>query len=622
MDRKPTSYSAYPSETVTRPDGSTLTTYSTHAFGLFVENSGIIEDLNVSIEYKIEANPYAVSGSICGINSGLISNCKTYGTIFAEKTSNSGDSCFGGIAGLIDNGKITLCANNVDISGKNPYSFPYINCGGIVGGSNGKGKNVISYCYNNGNITPETVSDGYLAGIAARASGFGTYYNGYSFVIENCYNTGTIGNENIYGKVAGICGEGYHKETKLINCYNVGSIKSSNKSAGIIIEYNRSTNCYYLNSSADCLWYSYGTNYIINDLYDSQMKTEEAFNGFDFNNVWIVDASSEYPYPQLKNNLQSEKIPVEHDYSEIILVDATCTKLGLKKLFCSKCGFAFDVVIDKSATHIYTSEVTTVPTHLAEGIKTFTCACGDTYTEAIAKLTAHTYEEVVTEPTCTAKGYTTYTCACGDSYVDNYTDELDHEYTSEVTTEPTHLTEGIETFTCKCGDTYTEPVAKLEGHTYTSEVTKEATHLAEGETTYTCACGDSYVADYTRLVITEGLEYKLLLDNSGYVLFSIYGFEGDMLIIPETIEGIEGCGVLPVVEIRHNTFENYTSIKTVVIPETVELIGISAFEGCEGLELIIYRGTMAQWEEIVKLQNWDLGTGNYTIRCTDGDIVK
>lgn len=111
----------------------------------------------------------------------------------------------------------------------------------------------------------------------------------------------------------------------------------------------------------------------------------------------------------------------------------------------------------------------------------------------------HDYSSVVTSPTCTARGYTTYTCECGDSYVNDYTDKLDHEYTSEITTEPTHLKEGVKTFTCDCGDSYTEVIAKLEGHTYTSEVTKEATHLEEGETTYTCECGDSYTEAIAKL---------------------------------------------------------------------------------------------------------------------------
>ena len=77
--------------------------------------------------------------------------------------------------------------------------------------------------------------------------------------------------------------------------------------------------------------------------------------------------------------------------------------------------------------HTYTSEATTEPTHTTVGVRTFTCECGDSYTEEIAKLTGHTYNSTITPPTCTAQGYTTYTCACGDSYVAEYVNALGHK---------------------------------------------------------------------------------------------------------------------------------------------------------------------------------------------------
>ena len=38
------------------------------------------------------------------------------------------------------------------------------------------------------------------------------------------------------------------------------------------------------------------------------------------------------------------------------------------------------------------------------------------------------YTATATKPTCTAQGYTTYTCPCGNSYTDDYTDALGHDY--------------------------------------------------------------------------------------------------------------------------------------------------------------------------------------------------
>lgn len=77
--------------------------------------------------------------------------------------------------------------------------------------------------------------------------------------------------------------------------------------------------------------------------------------------------------------------------------------------------------------HNYSSVVTKQPTHLELGKMTYTCECGDTYTESIPKLEEHTYKSVITPPTCTTPGYTTYTCECGDSYVDDYVDTVNHK---------------------------------------------------------------------------------------------------------------------------------------------------------------------------------------------------
>lgn len=145
--------------------------------------------------------------------------------------------------------------------------------------------------------------------------------------------------------------------------------------------------------------------------------------------------------------------------------------------------------------HFYTLEITTPATHLTTGVMTYTCDCGDSYTETIDKIAEHDHKAVVTNPTCTEKGYTTYTCECGDSYVDNYVAESGHSHTSEITTPATHLSVGVKTFTCSCGDTYTEVIDKIATHNHIAIIT-EPTCTEQGYTTYTCECGDTYISDY------------------------------------------------------------------------------------------------------------------------------
>lgn len=71
-----------------------------------------------------------------------------------------------------------------------------------------------------------------------------------------------------------------------------------------------------------------------------------------------------------------------------------------------------------------------------------------------------------------------------------------------------------------------------------------------------------------------------------------------------------------------SAFAMCTSLESVTIGGSVTSIGPYAFSGCEGLTSITFNGTKAQWNAITKGADWNSGTGNYTIHCTDGDIPK
>ncbi|MBQ6890617.1 MAG: hypothetical protein IJN53_06365, partial [Oscillospiraceae bacterium] len=103
-------------------------------------------------------------------------------------------------------------------------------------------------------------------------------------------------------------------------------------------------------------------------------------------------------------------------------------------------------------THSYTSEVTTAATCDSSGVKTFTCSCGASYTEAIPAL-GHSYSGGV----CTR---------CGAEESD---DPHTHSYSSKVTTAATCEKAGVKTFTCSCGDSYTQAIPAL-GHNYSGGV--------------------------------------------------------------------------------------------------------------------------------------------------------
>lgn len=81
------------------------------------------------------------------------------------------------------------------------------------------------------------------------------------------------------------------------------------------------------------------------------------------------------------------------------------------------------VVIPATGDHIWDEGVVTTPALCdADGVKTFTCACGETYTEPVPEL-GHDYETKVVPPTTDKPGYTDYHCKrCGISFVGSHTE--------------------------------------------------------------------------------------------------------------------------------------------------------------------------------------------------------
>ena len=73
-----------------------------------------------------------------------------------------------------------------------------------------------------------------------------------------------------------------------------------------------------------------------------------------------------------------------HGYT-ISAIAPNCTTLGTTWCNC-ECGKSFIIGYTDTFAHEYESKVTLAPTYKTEGIETFTCKCGHTYTQAIPVL--------------------------------------------------------------------------------------------------------------------------------------------------------------------------------------------------------------------------------------------
>lgn len=128
--------------------------------------------------------------------------------------------------------------------------------------------------------------------------------------------------------------------------------------------------------------------------------------------------------------------------------------------------------------HSYTSSITTEATCTKDGVMTYTCECGDSYTEEIPAL-GHDYETEYTvdkEATCTEAGSKSQHCSRCDSK-QNVTEipETGHDLASTITKEATCTEEGNMHYECKNCDYAYDEVITATGHIY--DVTKYVTDV-------------------------------------------------------------------------------------------------------------------------------------------------
>ena len=287
-------------------------------------------------------------------------------------------------------------------------------------------------------------------------------------------------------------------------------------------------------------------------------KTDALKNG-ESKNVWVglrIPYSSGMPYLRVKNgtgytflntnpDLLTGKKKSGHTYnSEKIITVPTCSSTGTKTFTCTDCGVTETETIAKNPSnhvggtsiknasaatctskgytgdtyclgcgvitvkgkeipakgHKYNSgEITTTPTCISGGIKTFTCInCGETKIETIANNPLnHVGETTIKDAlnaTCTSKGYTgdTYCLSCGVITIKG--EEIPakgHNYDSgKITIAPTCTSTGIKTFTCSiCFTTKTKTLEKTPHQKKTSTDIK-ATLKKDGKISEKCSlCG-------------------------------------------------------------------------------------------------------------------------------------
>ena len=246
-------------------------------------NTGNVSDSNSSSGY---------SGGFVGYNSGIltITDCTNTGNV----SSLGGGTYSGGFIGYNFNpnyGTITItdCTNTGNVSS-------VFDSGGFIGYNYNRGTTTITDCTNAGNV---------LSSFSGGGGGFVGNNSVSTLTITDCTNAGNVSGCAYSG---GFVGANYGNGTLTIsNSSNTGNVSASSSYSGGFVGSNngdlmKTDNCY-------CLTGSVGENGNYNGymLTPEQMRNQNSFNDFDFENVWTMNSFINEGYPYLKNtenNLQ------------------------------------------------------------------------------------------------------------------------------------------------------------------------------------------------------------------------------------------------------------------------------------------------------------------------------
>ena len=196
--------------------GGTISTVATTAAGIAAESFGTVKNCtnsaDITAKYEVAgivATSNSTNGNTSETDRMVIEGCSNSGTITA---TYAGSSHAGGIFG-----------------GKNQFSsgYPY---------------GIISKCFNTGNILGQSYIGG-IVGYSIRTSDA----SAVNITIENCYNTGAIGDNRTTGVAGGISAG---TNSSVTNCFNMGDVTGTNAQPIVANGYN--TQAWSDNSYASC----------------------------------------------------------------------------------------------------------------------------------------------------------------------------------------------------------------------------------------------------------------------------------------------------------------------------------------------------------------------------------
>ncbi len=312
--------------------------------------------------------------------------------------------------------------------------------------------------------------------------------------------------------------------------------------------------------------------------------------------------------------------------------DATCTSLAHKITLCNVCGRNDIEEYGSKREHTWTAwqhiagtteedskherhcqwigcqmreekechfvDIGTTPTCVDKGtIKNYCEDCQFTYEKDGGAMLGHAYPETWTYAGVNAQGQHQHKKVCGN---DNSHVEYEICHFSMVETPATCLENGEYKYTCdECGNFYTEEIKAL-GHLFIEPGHEEDYNefkITDDTHTRTCLrenCREQVTENhiFTKSNLCDGCGYDGLTyqkEDEHYVVVDASRMAKTLqnLIVPAYHKGLPVTKIGPgYIGIKESAFNRNRTLKTVILPKTLQEIGDYAFGRCENLETV------------------------------------
>ena len=157
-----------------------------------------------------------------------------------------------------------------------------------------------------------------------------------------------------------------------------------------------------------------------------------------------------------------------------------------------------------------------------------------------------------------------------------------------------------------------QSVTQIASQALCGSMSLESITVEKGNPTYH-SVGNCLIETASKTLLL-GCKNSIIPTDGSITTIAMNAFQRSQLTSLSIPEGVTA--------IRNMAFFDCPALASIELPHSLTTIGFYLFNGCNNLTSIHFAGTLDEWLSVQKMSEWDTGTGDYTIYCTDGTVAK